>query len=71
MSKTDALKSIPFKPLSLSIERLLPYYILLLNIRKKRGKLIFSNISPIEIFKRFIYIIIIRLVVISINVYTK
>jgi hypothetical protein len=70
-SKTDALKPILLKPLPSLIERLLPYYTPPFNIRKKRGRLTFFNISPIETFKRFIYVIIIRLIMISINTYAK
>ena len=71
ISKTDALKPIPLKSLPTSIERLLPYYTPPLKIRKKQGRLTFSNLSSIETFKRFIYITIIRLITISINTYAK
>jgi hypothetical protein len=70
-SKTDALKPIPLEPLPSSIERPLPCYTPPLNIRKKIGRPTFSNISPIETFKRFIYITIIGLVMISTNTYAE
>jgi hypothetical protein len=70
-SKTDALEPIFLEPLPSSIERPQPCYISPLNIRKKRGRPTFSNISPIETFKRFIYVTIIELVVISTNAYAE
>jgi hypothetical protein len=70
-SKTDALKPISLEPLPISIERPLSCYTPLLKIRKKQGRLTFSNLSPIETFKRFIYITIIRLIIISTNTYAK
>jgi hypothetical protein len=70
-SKTDALEPIFLEPLPSSIERPQPCYISPLNIRKKPGRPTFSNISPIETFKRFIYVIIIELVVISTNAYAE
>jgi hypothetical protein len=70
-SKTDALKPIPLEPLPSSIERPLPCYTPPLNIRKKIGRPTFSNISPIETFKRFICVTIIGLVVISTNAYAE
>ena len=71
ISKTDALKPIPLKPLPVSIERLLPYYTPLLKIRKKQGRPTFSNLSPIETFKRFICVTIIGRIAISTNAYAK
>jgi hypothetical protein len=70
-SKIEALKPIPLEPLPSSIERPLPYYTPQLNIRKKLGRPTFSNISPIETFKRFICVIIIRLIVLNINAYAE
>jgi hypothetical protein len=71
ISKTNTLKPLPLKPLPSLIERLLPYYTPPFNIRKKRGRLTFSNISLIKIFKRFIYVTIIKLIMIGINTYAK
>jgi len=70
-SKTDVLKPIPFEPLPASIERPLPCYTPPLKIRKKQGRPTFSNLSPIETFKRFICVTIIGLVAISTNAYAK
>jgi hypothetical protein len=57
----DALKPISLEPLPASIERPLPYYTPPLKIQ---GRPTFSNLSPIETFKRFICVTTIRLVVI-------
>ena len=70
-SKTDALKPIPLEPLPPSIERPLPCYTPPRHIRKKQGRPTFSNMSPIETFKRFICVTIIGLVVISTNAYAE
>jgi hypothetical protein len=70
-SKTDALKPIPLEPLPPSIERPLSCYTPPLHIRKKQGRLTFSNMSSIDTFKRFICVTIIKLVVISTNAYAE
>src|SRR5450755_3098624 len=68
-NKKTAIKPILLEPLLPSIERPLPLYTLPFEIRKKTGRPTFSNLSPIKIFKRFIYANIITLIISATNSY--
>jgi Transposase IS4 len=69
--KSEAFIPVAIEPLPLNAERELPTYVPQIKIRKKSGKPTFSDLSPIDTFKRFICIQIVMLVVVNTNSYAE
>jgi hypothetical protein len=70
-NKKTAIEPILLEPLPSLIERPLPSYTPPFEIRKKIGRPTFSDLSPIETFKRFICVNIIALIVSATNSYAE
>ena len=68
-SAVDLLEPVTLPSLSSTIERVLPSYTPQINIRRRKGRTIFSDASLIDSFKRFIDSDIVMLIVLAINAY--